>query len=413
MVISFKNLSLRKLICNLIFYYPIIYTLLYTVWSGFSNMFFRGLIYLSFASALYSIAKKDKYMNKNLLVIIMLGIILACDVNRTSWNHLRALDVFGYVGLMLICSLFLEKEYREEMTNLCVNYYKYKITVIGFYILLLFGVLFKHGLRTEGWGVTVPLLYGQFEIPHSLAYMLVALYALSSIQFKISNKKFPVYMMALIFISVVWTGVRSALLGLLVLVIMDFLSIKNKTKKTIIIFVMAVGIVFLMTFTDILSNNPLMQKTMNAAESGTISNGREKFAAVLLGYYLYFEDNIQRFLGIGINGIRMVMQSVYGGEGIHAHNDFLNVLIGYGIPGTILYWLMLIVYSTKARFGIIAFAIFTILAVTNGLFMYISFTPLMIFLVLYMEQYFDKEGKYCDMASKIEQPRSVIYFGKN
>lgn len=411
MIISFKDYDLKKVISNIAFFYPVLYTFLYTINPSLSNGLFKVIVILLLLASVNSIVRRDKYINKNILVLGMLLVIAALEVSRTSIRNLGNQDVFGYVGLILLFSIYIQDDYRNELIDLCIDYNRYKIVISGFYTLLLFGVVFKHGLRAEGWGVSVPLLYGQFEIPHSLAYILLALYALSSLQYRLYKKKLPLYMMGLSFVCVVWTGVRSGLLALLILVIMDYLGIKNKTRKITVMFVLVVGVLGLLSFTDILTNNPLVQKTMNAAESGTISNGRDKFAQVLFAYYLFAESNMERFCGIGINGIRQIMKSVYNVE-IHAHNDFFNVLLGYGMPGTVLFWSMLIAFCKKVKFGFIVFVILVILALTNGLFMYISFTPLMIYLAIYVDQFFDKNDLYKDRANQIEEKKSIFYMGK-
>ena len=367
MIISFKDYDLKKVISNIAFFYPVLYTFLYTINPSFSNGLFKVIVILLLLASVNSIVRRDKYINKNILVLGMLLVISALEVSRTSIRNLGNQDVFGYVGLILLFSI------------------KYSSTF--------------------------SLLYGQFEIPHSLAYILLALYALSSLQYRLYKKKLPLYMMGLSFVCVVWTGVRSGLLALLILVIMDYLGIKNKTRKITVMFVLVVGVLGLLSFTDILTNNPLVQKTMNAAESGTISNGRDKFAQVLFAYYLFAESNMERFCGIGINGIRQIMKSVYNVE-IHAHNDFFNVLLGYGMPGTVLFWSMLIAFCKKVKFGFIVFVILIILALTNGLFMYISFTPLMIYLAIYVDQFFDKNDLYKDRANQIEEKKSIFYMGK-
>ena len=411
MSFNLKDFDLKKIICEIVFYYPVFYTFLYTINPGLSNRLFRLTAWLALFACINSIFKRDKYANKNILVLVWLMIISFFEIQRTSiHNVFDNQDVFGYTGLILLCSLYLQDDYREEIISYCMNYNRYKKVIISFFALLLFGIVFKHGLRAEGWGVSVPLLYGQFEIPHSLAYILLALYALSSMQFRNGAKKFPLYMMILTFICVVWTGVRSGLIALLILVIMDFIGIKNKTKKITVIFSLTMIFVLLMSFTDVLTNNPLAQKTINAAETGTISNGREKFAAVLAAYFMYGENVFDKIVGIGINGIRDIMLLAYN-VGIHAHNDFFNVLLGYGILGSVIFWGIILEFCRKAKWGIFVFVVLLILALTNGLFMYICFTPMIIFISIYVDQYFDKTGKYKGIAEQIEIKKSIFYFG--
>ena len=404
--------SLKKIVGNLIFFYPLVYIFLYTIEPGISRRFFIILFILLIMGSLKSVIEADKYRIRNILVLFMLGLVSSGVIMRSGASEIFTnQDIYGFMGLILIFSLMTQDDYREEVLRLCIDLKKYKIVIFGFFFMVLIGIIFKNGLRAEGWGVSVPLLYGQFEIPHSLAYMLLGIYALSSIQFMISKSKLALYTMGLSFVCVVWTGVRSALVSLLVLLVLDFIKIKNKNKKIITIFCLLVGVALLATFTDILTNNPLMQKTANAAAKGTVSNGRDEFAQVLIGYYLLMENMTQRIVGIGINGIRQVMFSVYG-TAIHAHNDVLNVLLGYGFAGTLVFWSSFISFCHKVKHGYLVFIILFVLALTNGLFMYISFSPTVVIISIYIQACFDKT----DMFKKIidetgYEYKSIFYLG--
>lgn len=404
------NGLLKKAIGTIVFYYPVLYIFATMVSTRLKNYLFFTVIILFLCGHIQSILLKDKYMIKNILVMGGLLVVTVADAMRSTSKHLLNQDYFGYLGVVLIFSLMAQKEYIEEIKLRLTDYFQYKMVIAGFYFFLILSV-FTHGGLQFGWGVSIPLLYGPFEYPHTLSYLLLGIYVLSSIELRLTDKKLPVYIMAICVICSMWTAVRSGLIALFIFIFMDFISIKDKNKKIYIIFFLVVILGVLVSFTDILTNNPLMQKTSNAAENGSLTNGRENFIQVLLGYFLMFETTNQRIFGIGIPGIRQIMQSVFA-MAIHAHNDAINVLVGYGLVGTAVFWSTLVNFCAKAKWGIIVFAVLFVLLFTNGLFMYTCFTPSMIVLVIYTLTYFGDTEQYREIAQeKLKNHRSILYLG--
>lgn len=110
-------------------------------------------------------------------------------------------------------------------------------------------------------------------------------------------------------ICIVCTAVRSAVLATAVLIVCDFLSIRNISKKAVILVAAFLILVFLATNTDILTKNPLIEKTLYATEvAGSITNGRELYRQIALSYYATKTDVLEKILGVGITG---VVEAIY------------------------------------------------------------------------------------------------------
>ena len=93
---------------------------------------------------------------------------------------------------------------------------------------------------------------------------------------------------------------------------------------------------------------------------------------------------LEKIFGISIEKLRYYMSLRYT-TALHAHNDVLNSLIGMGFIGFALYFKLFIGFCKNCKHWILMFIPIFILAFTNGLYMYIAFTPAIPIFILYFD----------------------------
>lgn len=377
------KIDLKKILAYFIYFYPVIYMVLYMV----SDALPRKLILLSIIVlpiVNIRLCNYQKYIKRNFLYLVLIVCLLTVISEiKYGISYLINVDFYGYIFLLFLLFTYSQSDFLECLDECVLEEKKTRKVLIFYFGLLMFSVLFFNGLRSDtSWGISLPILYGPYELPHSLAYTLIIIYCIASTQFRINQKKIYLVFMVLSFLCMAWTGVRTGLIALLIIVLSDFMSIRERNKKICIFITFVLTLIFVALFTDILSNNPIVLKTAGAVDNGSITNGREKFASYILDYYLHETTVAEKLFGIGISGIRKLMYVRWGVE-IHAHNDFVNILVGYGIIGIIPFVFLLIRMCRKVEKWFFPLLILAFLAYGNGLYMYLSFTPMIPMLIVY------------------------------
>ena len=363
---------------SFIIYYPIIY--LYA--AIISNDLARKLSLLLIVMLIINIILEKKKTKIVSLCIVL--IFTAYNLIAFGLEYIIHQDFYGYVLLIFLCISCANRNVIALINNLLT-----KRTLITACVLFLLGIVISilqgSGLQISyEWGTTMPLLYGPYELPHSLSYQLLCLFMYASIgKHKYKEKAFTIYMLAFV-LMLVWTGVRSSFLTLFILLCFEYDSIKSMSKKTIIISGLLFVFLYLLFFTDFLYNNPIIQKTMQAlSQTSGITNGRTDFNSYLSSVYLEKLTLIEKILGCGIDKLRYFMSLRYS-TALHAHNDLFNSLLGMGAIGLILYLSSLLKLCKTNTEWIKVFIPIFVLAFTNGLFMYTAFTPCLAIFPVYI-----------------------------
>lgn len=373
------NFKIKNAISMFTIFYPIIYLFI----SIISNDLARKLSLFAILLLIINIL-----LDKNRKCILyFLSIILISIYNIMVFgiNYVIHQDYYGYILILLVFINYIYK-YNRITFEYLLRKSLLKWLCILFIIGILISIFIGQGLQySSEWGTTMPLLYGPYDLPHSLSYQLLIMFMYSSIGYhKYKEKCFLVF--GFVFsLLLAWTGVRSAFLVLFILYLFEFNFIKNSYLKIItIIFGFAV-LLYLFLFTDFLVNNPIMQKTIQAlGKSSGITNGRFDFNDYLLNVYIYKLSFIDKIFGCSIDVLRYYMLLRYS-TALHAHNDILNCLIGMGAAGLFLYLKCFMEFCKNSSFIKTVIPIF-ILAFTNGLFMYTCITPCLYVFIIYAQQ---------------------------
>lgn len=381
------KINIRKTTYELCMAMPAVFTVLYCIKENAANK--AAIVLMVFAYVVLNAhymrnGKKMKFFFFNLMSIIYIVYIgFICGASEIISSFF-----YGYLLTFIMLLVCEEDELREGF----IKYFlsgkrRFSVYTFIFFLTTVFSVVFLQGLKFE-FGSKVPVLYGPFNIPHMLAYLLMVVYCGISL-FDLENKKKKVVAIKLVcVVCIVCTAVRSAVLATAVLIVCDFLSIRKISKKAIILGVGFIVLVFLATNTDILTNNPLIEKTLYATEAGgSITNGREWYRQIALSYYATKTDVLEKILGVGITGVVEAIYSVIRVK-IQAHNDYVNLLVGYGLVGLIAFVVCQFELSKtcKNKMNAILLQLFVfILAYYNGFALYIMLTASLPIVIAFFE----------------------------
>lgn len=302
--------------------------------------------------------KKIKvFLYDTIIIISALRII----INGNGILYLLHTDVFNFWMLLAVLLIYSDKNIMEKF----LKYVSQKqsiailttwITLVVLLISLVTGSGFLASQRTI-------VFVGCFTLEHELAYHCIIVYSILSIVDESKWKRQVPYLKVLIVIFCLLTAVRSAAIALFILLFFDFRKY-NINKKILLASVAGIVIIFIVLNPRIIQNIPLITKTVAAENVGDISNGRTMLNNRGKQYFLNNMSLHEQLFGITMSDLR---NKIY--FGLHAHNDFYNILIGYGIVFVLITMVLLILFC-KGKNGIFLCLIMISLAVFNGLYMY-------------------------------------------
>lgn len=370
-------ISLRKIITYLAIYYPAIYTILYMISDEYGRLLAQIMLILCFGGMIQS-QKKKTYLS-----LICILIICLINVMLHGIQYMFNLDFYGFILFLLIISLYLNDNYLYELEKKLSNEKAIKTSILIYYIIIILSIITDNGLRIEStWGVSIPMLYGPFAVPHVLAYNQIIIFCMSSILYRKTDSKIYLIIEGVSILCTIWTGVRTAALVIVIMITYDFIKLKKVKMKYYIFSLLCLFFVFTLFYSDIVVNNPIIQKTLTALSKGNISNSRDDFNNYLLNFFCNRLSLREKLLGIGLPNLRSYMFLRYGTE-LHAHNDVFNVLIGMGSITFIYYARRIWLFCKKAGKILPIFIVIFLLSFFNGLYMYVGFTPSIAILIIY------------------------------
>lgn len=374
-----KKISTRNIISYYVVFFPFFHLFLeITPLSGLINKFTLAfsLFLIAFLQFKESIQDKAKLLWGD----VTLFFLIISSVVVSGFSIVFNLDFYGLLLLMASYMVYTDDGVLDEIKEKIYSYRNILLVLIGIFVVISFYYYkFRNGYDAEGY------IRGAFSMPHVLAYYCLIFYAMAYIIVKKAN--------VLCNTTICWTivkgiaiglclltAVRSALLALFILMVVDFWRMKNKNLQVALPLVGIVLFLYILFFTDILTKIPVVQKTLESLAAGSITNNRGRFAENLFNYFATV-DTWKKLLGISIAKIREIMFA-YENIAIHAHNDFINILIGYGYINLALYIICLLNLGRK-KIGVIGIAFLGILMYFNGLFMYTGFVQSIPYIIVF------------------------------
>lgn len=331
--------------------------------------------------------------NRKSLLIVHLLILtfVAWSIINIGIGLTVHLDFYAYVGFSITLVIFTNKDILCELKGFLNNNVKLvELVSAVYFVVLAISIVICNGLRV-GFNMSIPILYGPYSIPHDVAYECLFLYCLNGYMYKVKKTRIFLLFKAICLVCVMWTATRSAFLAMAIVVFIDYCGYKDRQKKVAVMLLGIFALMYIAFFTDFLVTNPIVQKTIAAVrDTGTVSNGRSHFTDVAIFSYRHNTNLFQKILGMGIEGVRTSLKAdPLIKVAIHAHNDYVNVLCGYGIVGFIIMIVQQIKLMTlwkKKTYGLLAQAVLVALLFTNGLAMYCIVTPLLPVFFIFVQE---------------------------
>lgn len=160
------------------------------------------------------------------------------------------------------------------------------------------------------------------------------------------------FLSAIIMIAaILLTGSRKSFIILLIPLL---LFICKRQKKHFLIFLIFVPVVALIMY-ELVMNNVFFYETIGIRIEETIAiltnnteGGEDTSRITLVEFGLKrFVDN--PILGVGINNFRVLSNQIYPGKNFYAHNNYIELLVGVGLLGLIIYYSSYIYIYKKLR----------------------------------------------------------------
>ena len=314
---------------------------------------------------------RGKHSRKKIYKILLFDFFLFMELYITIFyrgiSKILSADFYGYILFALWLMMFSDEELLEQLKYMIQRYKQLLIKLMLAFIIatIVYQLVILKGVR---------YFRGPFEISHILAYFCIEFYAVTIVAEKdiIPNEnhedhKWILLVKVLCIGVVLMSAVRSAAIALAILIVVDYLKIRSFQKKSVIFAIGFLAIVYIVYGTNLLGNIPLFSKTIEAVSAGSITNGREVFSAYVLERWKQF-DVPSKLFGVGIDKIRDILFEIERVR-IHAHNDFVNILVGYGYIGMgfIIVGLFSFIKGTKNIWLLLLMAV---LMYYNGIFMY-------------------------------------------
>lgn len=373
--------SIRKFTYLMILFFPFIAVLFATINNG-DGMNTLSFVYSS-GIGLCTIAHKKSIPKKDTLILVLaLFIILLGFFRENESTYYWAFQFFNCIFAYIYYSskYFDIKGFARYATK---NEKKTYALSIGIYGLLIFSYITTGLYYVSFWATRT--FKGPFNIPHTLAYIFFFMTLHDIFCFYKLNENKYLILVAINIIITLFTAVRSVLMPLFFILLYFVIKIfggKSSRKKLVI----SIAILTLL-FVALESNAAAFVITKSRyalVVGGDITNSRWKI----------FENSIQALwktpssleyntvIGIGIKKLFEFNQSrLY--FAIHAHSDFIDALVAYGILGLLIYCISFGKFIKKKKFweGVTI----ALLAGFNGLFPYGESVPLIIYCRVFFE----------------------------
>ncbi len=281
---------------------------------------------------------KKTYSKKNLAVflLIMILFVYSCTVSNDVIRNITDFAYYFFSVLILLEFCNTKEKYGLKEAYLNKSYIVDKITLVNFLIILIEAV--TPSCYYNEWGGRY--FCGLSDAGHTIApgiclNMALMLLYLDKKKFKVKN----LIILCTYLVIVFNTGARIFVLPSVILVSYYFLSKINQKKDKIICSIVAT-IIFVFIFLKTGMYDKFMYSITGSSKNNMsflrfFTSGRSVFWVVDLKDYMH-SSIIEKLFGHGFDYIYQLNSSKVG-MAIWAHNDFINILIGVGLFGFLIY----------------------------------------------------------------------------
>ena len=358
---------------KLILYYPFIYFLLEVV-RDFTMINLLPLINILLMILLLLNFKSIKNKILIIILVILMGIHKIINPNMNSLAMM-----YRFIIVILIASLFT--------SELAVDRFKYFINLkyknLKFYYNCTILTVVLYLLNPQGyinkWGGNNYFI-GPFDNAHEFGYFLLILLAINIYIENILKRTNKIALSILIIVIQLLTGARIPLLASILLFINPTLNyLKYKKRQTLMVLIFSTVVIVFLFKLDIVQHIPFIEKMLYTTGKESLSSGRDIIWSGNLSAFK--ESYIQnKLFGSGMN-FSFYVNSITLNNPIWSHNDFIHILLAYGVVGVAIYIYILLNLFIKNK-SLFIFIIVFILGVMNGLFTYYHFCIMIPFIII-------------------------------
>jgi hypothetical protein len=348
-------------------------------------IFEKGFLYVNiylFVFILLKIGISIKGINKKSSVLIsffFLAVIIQIQ-------HLLSRDFISFVFLLMVAYCTISNNYIKNTKSL-----KYCLALIlGITILTLFGFIFA-GLFSNDEG----RFHSWSGSPTTMCFYCISLFYIGINIFEIKNKRKIklALLFSLLFVIILLSGTRSALI-LFALIFIAYFGVFNKLiNKKVIVCLFVIALLLMSVFNDLLYDTlydlGLNQFTGRYADGTDYSYLTRLELKIKLLTLIREASFFQVLFGRG-SGYTVGYLSHLEDLKILAHNDFLKIIIDWGIVFTFLFLSSLVHLFLKVRNAIIPLAIYVLSFYHNM--MFDSYNIVLIFAIFYICSIKKKNG---------------------
>ena len=233
--------------------------------------------------------------------------------------------------------------------------------------------------------ILLTIYYGLFSASNDI-YYVVLLFPLLVL---IKNKYLRYIFFALCFLLALYSFKRGAqlcvLMALVIYLITELRSVKRNIFRTIFLICIIVGGAWTaFNYVNNSTEGHVMERISEMEESG--GSGRESIYQEVIKEYSS-KPFYEQIIGVGMNGVRTKYHITNNKDGRNysAHNDFLEMLVDYGVIGLLLYILIIISFISEMMYSrgrgllsmfqlsLISLSSFIIMSLISHLFLYPTF----------------------------------------
>lgn len=378
------SIPYKRLLYSLICVYPLINILVCYIFKG-DNMNTFSIIYCGMLIIILLMQKKQ--ISKCLFLTGFLGIftIVLSMIRETGIIHISSAVMFVVTIFCFFC--FSERYFDIDDFGKYIVGKKHSWYLLqAIYLLILLLHYTQYGL-TAGWNTWV--LKGPYNYPHTLAYLLL-FFTMADAYLWIQAKSGIGFLFAGIsFVLIFLTAVRVVLLAAaMAILFMLWQFMANKQFKKVLFFIV-IGIVGAAIAYKFGLLEALIRKTRLALWSGSITNGRGNIVKMSIKALTMDGSKgiFNSIFGVGMEQL-LASNKINMKVAIHAHNDLIDVLVCYGVINLAIYIYGL--YKLEKKHRICFLLCIGVLALSNGLFMYIDSIPMLIFARLFFASAFTR-----------------------
>lgn len=306
--------------------------------------------------------KSSKLIYMSILIIIALAQFVFNYKLNTNYNTI--------IRVLFTCSMF-QIIANEKIIKGFKDFYISNMKLLKIILAICMAVFIItaiSGYGFEVWWGNKKYFLATFRSPHICGYFLVPVLALVTIiRIYTGNWFYYIYELIILVLSLM-TGARTPLILIFIILLMNMIydfkyHIKFFKVNSALILVAIFGAIV----SGIYKTLPIVGKTIRTTEAGGFTSGRSVFWNYLLIYYKNKFSFYQKLIGSGTD-ITVFVNKTYYHMDIWAHNDFIQILLSYGIFGLVLF-LIIIFQGSKYLNKTVMFGLM-FLACFNGLFNY-------------------------------------------